>query len=165
MDWYIWIIIAFVIMAAIYVALMWVAKQLPNKMPYELNSSILTNRELEFYKKLKPAADELNLVICPKVRLADIVSVQKGEKERNKYFNKIQAKHIDFVLCDSDMKFKVLVELDDSTHNRADRRQSDEFKNELFKQVQLPLIRFNSLKEDPKPAIETALNQPIAYTS
>ena len=163
-----WIIIPLVILAVI-VALLFALKWIYNKLtdrgellPYKLNENILTDRELEFYKKLKPIADELDLVICPKVRLADIVSVHNAGKDRQKYFNKIQSKHVDFALCDQDMKFKLLVELDDSTHQRADRQKSDEFKNLLFKHVQLPLIRVNSIKNDLKQAINTALQPPIS---
>lgn len=160
MDWYIWIIIGFAIIIGILYALKWLDNKLPNKLPYVLQGSLLTERELAFYKKLKPISDELQLVICPKVRLADIVKVHNAGKEKQTYFNKIQSKHIDFVLCDSEMKIKLLIELDDRSHQQKNRQQSDTFKNELAKQVGVPIVRIKSINEDIKTAIAGALQPP-----
>lgn len=161
MDWIILaVIIIFIIVMILLVALKWLDKADSDKLPYILIGSLLTNRELEFYKKLKPIADELQLVVCPKVRLSDIVQVHNAGKERQKYLNKIQQKHIDFVLCDNDMKFKLMIELDDRSHQRADRQRSDNFKNELSETVKLPLLRVRSLDEDIKSEITAALAPP-----
>ena len=159
MDWIIWLIIIATLFIILYMLNLWLGKD--NKMPYALQKCILTDRELEFYKILKPIADELQLVICPKVRLADIVKVHNAGKEYQKYFNKIQGKHIDFVLCDSEMKFKLLLELDDRSHQRKDRQANDIFKNELAKHVSLPLLRIKSLNDDLKSKISEALTCPV----
>ena len=43
-------------------------------MPYERQSSLLTKGELAFYRELLKALPR-GLVVCPKVRLADVVRV------------------------------------------------------------------------------------------
>lgn len=72
-------------------------------------------------------------------RFADI---QKGTGSWQAYFNKINAKHIDFVLCDLQNVRPVLaIELDDSSHNKPDRIQRDEFVNKVFADAKFPLLR------------------------
>lgn len=114
-----------------------------NNTPY-IKSNLLTVNELIFYKKIKPICDKYNLHIIAKTRLADIIKVENviSEYERNKYFRKIMAKHIDFILCDPvDLRPIVCIELDDKSHEKNDRVESDKFKNNLLNLVGYKLIR------------------------
>lgn len=88
---------------------------------------LLTKNEWAQYKKLKVIADEKGYVICPKVRLLDIIEPQKGHEKYKTLMYKIQAKHVDFVICDKDMHIKVIIELDDSSHDKKDRKERVEF--------------------------------------
>lgn len=89
--------------------------------------NILTRNESENYKKLKIAADRKGYIICPKVRLADIVKPRNDPQYMSR-FGKIKSKHVDFVIYDGDMRhLKAVIELDDSSHNRPDRKERDEF--------------------------------------
>lgn len=119
--------------------------------PYTLNASILTAHELRFYKVLQPVVGT-NLIICPKVRLADFLSVSNREDFWTD-FNKISQRHIDFLLCDPDsLRPRVGIELDDSSHDSQDRKERDQFVQEVYDAVGLPLVRvrgkqaFNSAK-------------------
>lgn len=150
MDWIVWLAIAVLVIAVL--IWMWLGSR--EKFPYELNETILTERERSFYRILKPIADKLELQICPKVRVADIVSIKKGTKDWQKWFNKIRSKHVDFLLCDYDMNIVLMVELDDSSHNSERARKNDEFKNRLFGGR---LVRIRSLKEDVEAALVSAL--------
>ncbi len=150
MDWIVWLAIAVLVIAVI--IWMWLGSR--EKFPYELNETILTERERSFYRILKPIADKLELQICPKVRVADIVSIKKGTKDWQKWFNKIRSKHVDFLLCDYDMNIVLMVELDDSSHNSERAKKNDEFKNRLFSGR---LVRIRSLKEDVEAALVSAL--------
>lgn len=150
MDWIVWLAIAVLVIAVI--IWMWLGSR--EIFPYELNETILTERERSFYRILKPIADKLELQICPKVRVADIVSIKKGTKDWQKWFNKIRSKHVDFLLCDYDMNIVLMVELDDSSHNSERARKNDEFKNRLFGGR---LVRIRSLKEDVEAALVSAL--------
>lgn len=58
-------------------------------------------------------------------------------------FNKVSQEHVDFLLCDREnFGVAAAIELDGSSHWRRDRRDSDEFKDELFQTLGVPLIRF-----------------------
>ena len=50
------------------------------------------------------------------------------------YFRKISTKHVDFVICDKNLRVLFAVELDDSSHDTADARKRDLFKDQLQKQ-------------------------------
>ncbi len=136
-----------------------------SNMPYT-KKYLLTKNEWAFYKKIKPICDKNNIHIISKVRLADIIEVKKGldNQERQKYFNKIINKHIDFILCNPEnLAILALVELDDKSHERKERIESDNFKNNLFKTVGYKLIRTNQQSDFEKILIENGLIKNIYY--
>lgn len=105
---------------------------------------LLTKREWKFYREIKPIADKYNLHILAKIRLNDLVNVRKNleKSEQTKYLNKIQKKHIDFALCNpKNLEVIALIELDDNTHEIENRKQRDEFVNDICKSVGYILIR------------------------
>ena len=109
--------------------------------------SILTDHEKDFYtKKLKPITNKYNVHILTKVRIEDIIGVKKGLK-KNEYWtarNYIKSRHFDFVLADPEnLNIYAVLELDDSSHQRADTKETDKMKNELCEFVGLPIIRTN----------------------
>ena len=129
------------------------AEPTDQKLPYTLNEKILTDKELKFYNSLKPIADENGYIILCKVRLADIVSVPTGTQSYTKWFNYIKAKHIDFLLCAPDTSPLFAIEVDDKTHERADRVKRDEFVNRIFEDKKIELRRYKTwtpeqLKDD-----------------
>ena len=152
MDYLPWIGLA-LIAAAI---LIWIYLRLHEKLPYIMNETILTERERAFYRILKPIADKLELQICPKVRVADIVSIKKGTKDWQKWFNKIKSKHVDFLLCDYDMNIVLLIELDDRSHETERAQKNDRLKNAIFCDR---LVRIRSLKEDVEAVLTAALKK------
>lgn len=104
---------------------------------------LLTKNELEFYKCLKIIADELNLCVLSKIRLADLIEIYgyKNNSEYFKYFGKIKAKHIDFALAKKEnLEIILLIELDDFSHNRQDRKLRDEFIDEICKQCNYKIL-------------------------
>lgn len=125
-------------------------------MPYTA-AKLLTRREYAFFKALQPLAQKYNLMICPKIRLADLVSVPQGTKEV-KWFNYIKAKHVDFTLCDMDLRVKLIIELDDSTHDRPNRQTRDDFVDRVFQQINVKLLHVRQWGEDLEPTIIEALN-------
>lgn len=108
---------------------------------------LLTRNEWYAHKKLKELADQQGLIICPKVRMLDIVEPRKGEKDYKSLFYKIQAKHVDFVICDEGMKILAVLELDDSSHDQKDRQSRDSFVDEVLESVGYKVIRTRYITE------------------
>lgn len=117
--------------------------QIHEELPYKKKQYLLSIAEKNFYEVLKTAIQDTDYYICPKVRLADIIYVGKTDK-RQSYFNKIQSKHIDFLLCTADTLSPVIaIELDDNSHFRNDRIKRDAFVDKVLKAAGLKIIRFN----------------------
>jgi hypothetical protein len=109
-------------------------------LPYRMRDDFLSSAEISFYRALCAAAGDA-AVVCPKVNLADLFFVVRPN-ENQAYRNKIDRKHVDFLLCDpTSMRPLVGVELDDASHKRADRQAHDEFVDDVFKVAELPLVR------------------------
>lgn len=94
---------------------------------------LLTNREHNEYQKLKAYAQEKNVLICPKVRLLDLVTPKPGSRNYKALLNKVMSKHVDFVICNQNMQVLGIIELDDTTHLRKDRIERDEFVDTVLK--------------------------------
>ena len=106
----------------------------------------MTNAELRFYHALRKAVDG-DWEIFAMVRIADLLSVPKGIKNRRSWVNKVLSKHIDFVLCESESLEVVMgIELDDASHERPHRRERDQFVNAAFDDAGVPLLRIPAEK-------------------
>jgi hypothetical protein len=110
--------------------------------PYRVRDDFLSPAEHNFYQVLKSVADT-RVRICPKVSLSDLFYVKSSDaSDWRIYTNKIDRKHVDFVLCEPQtMKPLAGVELDDKSHDRADRKQRDVFVEGVFAAAGLPLMR------------------------
>ena len=128
-NWVLWLGLGIVALAI----LIWIYIRLHEKLPYKLE-----------------------LQICPNVRVADIVSIKKGTKDWQKWFNKIRSKHVDFLLCDYDMNIVLMIELDDRSHESERAKKTDALKNAIFGGR---LVRTRSLKDDVEAEITAALKK------
>lgn len=112
-------------------------------LPYRQRDDFLSAAELSFYRVLAKGLND-SFVICPKVNLADIFFVARPNENRS-YKNRIDRKHVDFLLCDpTTMKPILGVELDDSSHARRDRQDRDQFVDQVFEAAGLPLLRIRA---------------------
>jgi hypothetical protein len=110
------------------------------RLPYALTPRLLTDAERAFYEVLRSAVPS-DLEIFPQVRLANLVHVVGGGKQRKYDFYRIQAKCVDFVLCERGTTApRLVVELDDSSHARADRKQRDAFVDAVLGDAGLPVL-------------------------
>lgn len=113
---------------------------LSGPLPYALRDDFLSPAEFSFFRVLRLVVKD-QAIICAKVNLADIFFVVRPN-ENQTYRNKIDRKHVDFLLCDpKTMKPLAGLELDDSSHKRANRVERDVFVDEVFEVASLPLIR------------------------
>ena len=112
----------------------------PDPYPYRLRDDFLSPAEQSFYLVLKSVVGE-HLTICPKVALADVFFVVRPNENMSAY-NRINRKHVDFLICEPiSMKPRCAIELDDSSHQRSDREERDDFVDSVFIAANLPLLR------------------------
>ncbi len=124
----------------------YIVKEMINNLPYR-KKYLLTNYEMQFYKNLKIIADELNLLVLSKIRFADLVEVYgyKNNSEFYQYFGKIKAKHIDFALAEPEnLNIVLLIEYDDSSHKREDRKVRDKFIDNVCKKCGYKILHIEN---------------------
>lgn len=108
-------------------------------------AQVLTEREKNFYETIRLIAEKHNLNVSAKMRLADIVKVSDEIKKKSSLwwekFEKISQKHIDFALQDkNNLEIKLLIEIDDYTHQREDRIERDIFVDSVCEQANIPIL-------------------------
>lgn len=108
---------------------------------------LLTMNEKAFYRQLSSFAAKKNMTVFTKVRLLDLLEPVKNQPKYKTYFYKVQAKHVDFVLCDSKLVARYIIELDDSSHNAPDRTERDQFVDRVLQAVGYKVLRLNAFDE------------------
>lgn len=127
----------------------------PKRYPYK-KKFLLTKSEYAFFKALRQKCGN-QFMICPKVRMEDFLSVTDNEN-RAKYRGYIKSRHVDFLLCDNELHMLAGIELDDASHNGVEAKKKDKFKDEVFKQIGVPLFRIKETKGNYEPQIDAMLS-------
>ena len=110
--------------------------------PYVRAPHLITPAEQEFMRVLRAAAPD-GTVIYPQVRLPALIRpARQPARGKQPYdFYRIQAKSVDFVLCEASTSAPLLiVELDDSSHRRPDRQERDAFVDAALASAGLPVL-------------------------
>lgn len=118
-------------------------------LPYYARKYLLSNGEVAFYHALRRGLPD-GLLIAVKVRLADVIGCD-AEAWRKGFGGRIAQKHVDFVLADAgSTATRLVIELDDRTHQRSDRRRRDDFVDRALAAAGVPLLRVPAAaKYDP----------------
>ena len=109
---------------------------------------MFTYHEKDAYRKLKPIAEDLGYSVFAKVRLLDLLEPVKGNPKYKTLFYKIQAKHVDFVLCDKKLVARCIIELDDSSHDEKLRQERDKFVDEILRDVGYQIIHTREITDN-----------------
>ncbi|QYY35163.1 DUF2726 domain-containing protein [Ruficoccus sp. ZRK36] len=102
---------------------------------------LLTKHECVLFDLLTQCLPE-GMHIHSKVRLADLIRLKKTQ-DRKAYGSmraRTDRKHVDFVITRGSSEIAFAVELDDSSHQREDRKQRDQFVDSVFSAAGIPLI-------------------------
>lgn len=111
-----------------------------DNLPYARIPQLLTTAEADFFAALLDATPA-SLIVFAQVRLASLVEVQQWARRDKTNWYKIQAKSVDFVLCEArSYAPRLIVELDDRSHDRPDRRERDAFVDSVLASAGLPIL-------------------------
>jgi ssDNA-binding Zn-finger/Zn-ribbon topoisomerase 1 len=111
--------------------------------PYRKVKALFTPAERSFLGVLHQAVGT-NAMVFGKVRVADVVETASGLRwsDRLRAFNRISAKHFDFLVCDSNnLSVLCAIELNDASHNSKRRQERDEFLKGVCEAAGVPLIQ------------------------
>ena len=116
-----------------------------NPLPYGKRDHFLSAAEISFYHVLKGVLGDDIELLC-KVRLGDLFYVQRPHENKGAR-NRIDRKHIDFVLCEAKTMNPILgIELDDSSHERQSRKERDKFVDDVFNKAGLKILHIKAAR-------------------
>lgn len=127
---------------------------------YIAKSKMMSASEQGVYKILEKAYGDKYHIFC-QVRVVDIIQpnitkYQTWTKEYKSLFWQVSQWHFDFVMCDkSDFSIFCALELDDASHERADRKRRDRILNAVCKDAGIELKRMKLNHEKKKVELIT----------
>lgn len=141
------IIFILLILAVIFLILftLWLKSKnkIENDLPYQ-KTPIFNQGERNFYNVLRLIIKD-DFIIFTKIRLIDLLKIEKNGEEYQKYKNKVSQKHIDFILCDvQNYEVKLAIELDGKHHAEKKQIDRDDFKNKILEKIKIPLLRITA---------------------
>lgn len=125
-------------------------KQQYQSLPYYLMDSVMTYHETILFSILSDFCQKYKFVLLSKVRLADFIQPINTPNRKDYYhwFNRISAKHVDFLVCETEtIKPLCAIELDDYTHRYKNRQDRDEFVDNVYKSIKLPILHIYEVRE------------------
>lgn len=133
--------------------------------PFHKRSYLCDPNERRFLGALVMAVGDEYLIMT-KVRVADLMllSKQLDEKAKKNAYDKVSRDHVDFVLCRKhNTEVVCAIDLFDRSNLSIDSARRARFLDDLFKNAQLPFVRFGHKQKyrpmELKKAIELELQR------
>lgn len=129
--------------------------------PYGLRDDFLSSAEISFYHVLRNTlAPDVTIVIKP--RLSDILFVRQPHINQGAR-NRIDRKHVDFLLCDTTtMTPRLVVELDDSSHLKQKTQKRDQLVDGALNAAGLPILHVRAAKGYAPQVLLAQIQQAIS---
>jgi Protein of unknown function (DUF2726) len=106
---------------------------------YKRKQYFFTRSENEFLGLLQRTLEGRNVIVFPKVRLADVLETTGSGLAG---FNRISQKHVDFLLVSlPNFQPVMAIELDGKSHGSEKQQRRDAVKDQAFNSANLPLVR------------------------
>jgi very-short-patch-repair endonuclease len=142
------VIIVAAIVVGLFMAVKLIQEQSGEKADYENRGNLFTPAERSFLGVLEQALDS-RYRIFGKVRLGDLIKPAKtlAAGKRTAALNRINQKHVDFVVCTAnELALVGVLELDDQSHGCEDRAGRDEFVDQALAKAGIPVLHFPANK-------------------
>lgn len=127
-------LLMFFVIAGLILLLLKVFYRKKNRVKYFVKESLLTSTEIKYYNLLRSILGS-EFLILPQINLASVIDKEGGSNFRNELF-----RNADFGVFDCNYRPIFLVEINDNTHFRKDRRERDKKVNEICNSAGLPIL-------------------------
>lgn len=128
---------------------------------YSKKTYLLTKPEHDFYKILESVLDN-KYYIFPQTHLSSLLNHEIVGQSWKGALSHIDRKSVDYVICDKKYLSPLLViELDDASHSRNDRRDRDKEVERMLESSNLPLIRIPYTEISNVEKIKNLINKTI----
>jgi hypothetical protein len=138
------VVVVCLIVAALFVVLllleMWFPRVGRPEYAYRLKEYLITQPERDCFDILKQILGPEYLVF-PQIHLDALMRPTSNGRDGIYAWRHINQKSVDFVVCDLQLRPLLAIELDDWSHERADRVDRDRIVETIFRDVHLPLKR------------------------
>src|SRR6267142_1189501 len=127
--------------------------------PFYAKKPLSVPEQILYHRLVKTLPDR---IVLTQVQLSRVLGVKKGFNF-GKWNNRINRLSLDFVVCLKDSTVAAVIELDDSSHQRAARAEADRRKEQALKSAGVTLIRWSVNALPDESTIRAALSQ-VALT-
>ena len=114
----------------------YILAKIRSKPNYTAKEALLTETEIRYYDEISEIVGE-KYFLFPQINLASIVDKKSDTNSRTDLF-----RNIDFGVFDYNFKPILLIEINDNSHIRKDRKERDEKVADILKKAKLPLVTF-----------------------
>ena len=115
----------------------------------------LSQPERVLYFRLVQALPER--IILAQVQLSRMLGVKKGNNYQA-WLNRINRMSADFVICKKDYSIVAVIELDDASHQRDDRRAADAKKDQALSSAGIRIVRWQTTSMPDVTMIQSIFN-------
>jgi very-short-patch-repair endonuclease len=114
--------------------------------PYYAKKPLSAVEQVLYFRLVQALPDK---IVLSQVGLSRLLGVKKGPKSIA-WFNKISAMSADFVICAKDSSILAVIELDDATHSRTGRQETDAKKDRALAAagVRVTRLQVNALPDE-----------------
>ncbi len=119
----------------------------------------LSQPEQVLYFRLVQALPEH--IVLAQVQLSRLLGVKKGNNYQA-WFNRINRMSADFVVCNKDSSIVAVIELDDATHQKEDRKAADTKKDKALSSANIRVVRWQAKAIPDTAAIKATFMPNIA---
>ncbi|OAM30057.1 MULTISPECIES: DUF2726 domain-containing protein [Eikenella] len=102
-------------------------------------SYAMSRNEQEVYWKLEQALPDY--IVLAQVQASRVLKVKRGENHQA-WLNRINRMSYDYLICHKNTYPLLVIELDDSTHDRADRQDADRRKEMALAGAGIKIVRW-----------------------
>ncbi len=126
---------------------------------------LFSNHEKEAFYKIKEITDSIGLYLFAKVRLFDLLEPKQGIENKLGHQGKIQSKHVDFVICDKKLVARVIIELDDASHDTQPREERDNFVDTVLLNCGYKVLHIRSVEPESLKLQLESVFAPLSATT
>lgn len=164
MGWLALLLAAVVVAAFLFVLGTWGRRPpVDGQWPFEARRP-LSQVEQVLYFRLRNALP--GHIILAQVQLSRLLAVKHGN-EHHAWNNRINRMSADFVVCERDARVVAVIELDDASHQRAQRRDVDARKDKALCSAGIRVVRWQAKSLPDDAAIKAAMElgeRPVAVS-
>lgn len=126
---------------------------------------LLTVQERDFFRYLQIKFSDKYLIFT-QVSLSALVQIKENQKDKYERRGLIDKFYVDFVLCSKDdIKPRLVIELNDKTHELSNRKERDQYIEALLKSADLKLFFCPSGQKDYDVYLKDIQNRLVELNS